>query len=34
LIREAGNAVVKANLVGERGRRAGGVAFNAEVYTI
>ncbi|KAF8174797.1 hypothetical protein K438DRAFT_1771378 [Mycena galopus ATCC 62051] len=34
LIREAGNAVANANLMGERGRRAGGVAFNAEVYTI
>ncbi|KAF7354432.1 Iron reductase [Mycena venus] len=34
LIREAGNAVAKANLVGGKGRRAGGVAFNAEVFTI
>ncbi|KAJ7192945.1 hypothetical protein B0H12DRAFT_1039489 [Mycena haematopus] len=33
LIREAGNAVAAANLSG-RGRKAGGVAFNAEVFTI
>ncbi|KAJ7636327.1 iron reductase [Roridomyces roridus] len=32
LIREAGNAVVRANLLGARGRRAGGVAFCAEEF--
>jgi hypothetical protein len=32
LIREAGNAVALANL--GKGRAAGGVAFNAEVFTI
>ncbi|KAJ6566192.1 hypothetical protein B0H19DRAFT_1025025 [Mycena capillaripes] len=34
LIREAGNAVAAANLVGGKGRRAGGVAFSAEAFTI
>ncbi|KAJ6492247.1 iron reductase [Mycena sanguinolenta] len=33
LIREAGNAVASANL-SARGRKAGGVSFNAEVFTI